>query len=292
MSKKYSSEFTEFIEKFNELGSLEYISNEFLSLMRQKCFNCNRNRVECAFQPHCENRKYMNIMIHMKMNLNDIPSFCYSQQLRNLKDYLTGKAYLIEPIDYKVFLQDFLELLDIKFKSEQTKKNETILDEIIKKIRILKGNVHIIDKKQGNQPYFMFIADGIIYYIDFQRDIVTINLNNKIIETEDELSDLIKLYSKFFNINTEIIEEMAGWWYLKVTIPSKQLKSENILNEYIEKIQKFSGYSNFFSENGTIKFFIDLKTPKNQKWDILKFKVSNLLSIFKLLGDLSKKIAE
>ncbi|MHA1378481.1 MAG: hypothetical protein ACTSRG_08875 [Candidatus Helarchaeota archaeon] len=289
MSKKYSGEFAKFLEKFNELGSLEYISNEFLSLMRQKCFNCNKNRVECAFQPHCENRKFLNIMIHIKMNLNDIPSFCYSQQLRNIKDFLNGKAYLIEPVDYKVFLQDFIEILDIKLKSKSVDYN-FLKNEIIKNISILKGKVYSVDRKMKNSRYFMFLADSIIYQIDFEQEVVTINLNEKIVETEEELSEIINLYSQYFNIDVEIVEEMVGWWYLKIALPSKRLKSENILVEYKEKIQEISEFANFFPENGTIIFLIDLKTPKNLKWKNLKFKVSDLFNIFKLLNNLSKKI--
>jgi len=289
VSKKYSGEFAKFLEKFNELGSLEYISNEFLSLMRQKCFNCNKNRVECAFQPHCENRKFLNIMIHIKMNLNDIPSFCYSQQLRNIKDFLNGKAYLIEPVDYKVFLQDFIEILDIKLKSKSVDYN-FLKNEIIKNISILKGKVYSVDRKMKNSRYFMFLADSIIYQIDFEQEVVTINLNEKIVETEEELSEIINLYSQYFNIDVEIVEEMVGWWYLKIALPSKRLKSENILVEYKEKIQEISEFANFFPENGTIIFLIDLKTPKNLKWKNLKFKVSDLFNIFKLLNNLSKKI--
>ncbi|MHA1299418.1 MAG: hypothetical protein ACTSO9_08300 [Candidatus Helarchaeota archaeon] len=290
MSKKYAEEFTKYIEKFNELGSLDYISREFLGLMRQKCFNCNRNRVECAFQPHCENRKYMNVMVHMKLDLNDIPDFCYSQQLRNINDYLTGKAYLIEPIDYKVFLSDFVQILNIKLKSEHKKKN-ILISEIIKNISTLKGKVYKVKHREDIKDYFMFITDGIIYHIDLIREIVTINLRNKIIETEEELTDIIDLFSQYYNVKVEIIEEMRGWWYLKAIIPSKKLKSENIIIEYKNKIQEFSEFVNYYPNNDFFYFLIDIKNPNYKKWKDLKISVSNLNEIFILLNGLSKKIA-
>ncbi|MFX0140291.1 MAG: hypothetical protein ACFFDN_42010 [Candidatus Hodarchaeota archaeon] len=290
MSKKYSKEFNTYLEKFNELGSIDYISQEFLGLMRQKCYNCNKSRVECAFQPHCENRKYINVMIEMKVNLNDIPAFCYSQQLRNIKDFLDGKAYLIEPIDYKVFLSDFINLLNIKMKLE-LKNYDKILNEIIKKISDLKGNVYKIQRKGEKINYFMLIAEGYIYYFDLKKAIVTINLHNKAIQTEDELKNIIDLYSQYYNIEIEIIEEMTGWWYIKAAIPSKKLKSDKIINDYKEKIQEFSEFVNFYSEDSLIYFLIDIKTPLNQKWKDNKLSVSKLSEIFKLLNELFKKIS-
>ena len=204
MSKKYSKEFTTLIQKFNELGSLDYISREYLSLMRQKCFNCNRNRVECAFQPHCENRKYMNIMVQMKSDLNDIPAFCYSQQIRNITDYLSGKAYLIEPVDYKIYLSDFIKILKLKPKSEQ-KKRDIFVKEIFEKISALKGKVFEPKKKQSIGNYLIFLISGVIYYIDFKKEVVTINLKNKVLETEEQINDLIDLYSQYYNVEIEIV---------------------------------------------------------------------------------------
>ncbi len=290
LSKKYSKEFNEYLEKFNELGSIDYVSREFLGLMRQKCYNCNKSRVECAFQPHCENRKYMNVMIEMKVNLNDIPAFCYSQQLRNIKDFLDGKAHLIEPIDYKLFLSDFIELLSIKLKIE-SKNYEKLLNEITTKIKNMKGKIYKIHRKGEKFNYFMLIAGGIIYYIDLMKEVVTVNLQNKAIETENELKDIIKLYCQYFNIDVEIIEEMAGWWYLKTTFPSKKLKSDKIFYDYKEKIQEFSNFINFFQEDAIVYFLIDIKTPLSQNWKHSRLTVIKLGEIFKSLNELSKKIA-
>ncbi|NVM05133.1 MAG: hypothetical protein HWN67_22625 [Candidatus Helarchaeota archaeon] len=290
MSKKYSKEFNDYLEKFNELGSIDYISREFLGLMRQKCYNCNKSRVECAFQPHCENRKYMNIMIEMKVNLSDIPAFCYSQQLRNIQDFLDGKAHLIEPIDYKLFFSDFIKLLNIKLEIE-SKNYDKLFNEIITKINKLKGKIYKIQRKEDKINYFLLIADGIIYYFDLKKEIVTINLQNKAIETEYELKDVIELYSKYFNIEIEIIEEMTGWWYLKASIPSKKLKSDKIINDYKEKIQEFSEFVNFFHDDSLIYFLIDIKTPLNQNRKLYKLTVSKLGEIFKSLNELSKKVA-
>ncbi|MFX1451857.1 MAG: hypothetical protein ACFFCM_13505 [Promethearchaeota archaeon] len=290
MSKKYSKEFNNYLEKFDEFGSIDYISREFLGLMRQKCYNCNKSRVECAFQPHCENRKYMNVMIEMKVNPNDLPAFCYSQQLRNIKDFLDGKAYLIEPIDYKVFLSDFIEILNIKIKVE-TKNYEKLLNEIIKKLTDLKGKVNTIRRKGEKKYYFMLIARGIIYYIDLQKEIVTINLQNKAIETENELKDVIELYKQYYNIEIEIIEEMTGWWYLKAVISFKKLKNEKLIIDYKEKIQEFSEFVNYFLEDGSVYFLIDIKTPLSLKWKDNKLTISKLSEIFKSLDELSKKMS-
>lgn len=278
------------MKEFNEIENINYILQDFLDLLREKCNNCNKSRVECAFQPHCENRKYMNTQVHLKVDPNDLPAFCYSQQVRNINDYLNKKPFLIEPVDYKIFLSDFNELLKIKTRFDP-KNFDKLGKEITRKISNLKGKTYNIQTKEDSKNYFMLIADGIIYFIDLKKEIVTVNLKNKALETEHELSDIINLYSQYYDIKIEIIEEMTGWWYLKASFPSKKVKSDDILKEYKEKIEKFSEYVHYYIDSDTIHFLIDIKTPLNNKWKDFKFSASKIHEIFKLLNEISKKVS-
>jgi len=119
MSRKYSESLSKYLKRSDDLKSVNYIAKEFLELMRQKCENCMKYRIECALQPHCENRKYINVLIDLQVKPGDLPAFCYTQHKRNIENYLKGKPYIVEVEDSKLYLMDFLELLGEKKKKKK-----------------------------------------------------------------------------------------------------------------------------------------------------------------------------
>lgn len=278
------------MEKYEDLELLTFMSSEFLDMMRQKCEKCNKSRIECTFNPFCAERKLLSIQIVVGVDKKDLPDFCYSLHVENIAKYLTNKTYSIEPVDVKLFLPKFLEILEIKINLDPDSYEE-ICSEIVKKVSKYKGTIYSSYRNEDTITYFMFIADGVIYHIDFRRGIVTINLLNKVVTTEQELSDIIKLYSQHYNIKVEIIEEMEGWWYLKAFIPFKKLKNVNLLKDYKDKFQEFSDYVYYSVEGTIINYIIDVKTPLYQNWKETKFNVVKIKKIFELLNECFKKVS-
>lgn len=289
MAENPSENLTNYIKNSHNLENTDYVTREFLDLMKtHKCDLCNKNRIDCSFNPWCPNRMYLSIMIDLDVKGEDLPDFCYSQHLWNLNNYITGKVYNVEPIDAKLFLADFLQLLEINLRMEPSMYNK-ICNEIVKKMVKLKGKANYIPRTERNKGYFQFIADGIIYHIDLIRLIVTVNLQNKVVQTEEELADIINLYGQYYNLKVEINEELRGWWYLKISTPVKKLKNINILQEYNERLQEFSDYTYYYLNDSIASFIIDIKTPLNKNWKDLKFSVSKIAKIFEIILDLSKK---
>lgn len=278
------------MEKSKNIENLNFASKRFLELHREVCEICNKSRIDCSFNPHCENRMYLSMQIDLDFTKSELPDFCYSQHLWNLSNFLNGKTYSIEPIDVKLFLLDFGKLLEINLKVEPKAYNE-ICNEIIKKMTKLKGRVNSLSRIESPIPYFLFIADGILYSIDLTKEIVTVNALNKVIQAEQEFADIINLLGQFYNFKVEIGEEITGWWYLKIAIPAKKLKNINIIKELNEKLQEFLEYTQFFEKDNIINFIIDLKTPLNGNWKNRKFSIAKIKRIFEILYDLSKKIA-
>jgi len=287
LAEKNSENLIDYIKNVHNLENTDYVTREFLDLMKKhKCDLCNKNRIDCSFNPWCPNRMYLSIMIDLDLKKDYLPDFCYSQHLWNLNNYLTGKVYNIEPIDIKLFLEDFIQLLEINLKIEPTMYNE-----IVKKMTKQKGKVNSIPRREKETDYFLLIADGILYHLDLNRLIVTVNLQNKVVQTEQELADIINLYGQYYNLKVEIIEELMGWWYLKISTPMKKLKNINILQEYSEKLQEFSEYAYSYLNDSMATFIIDIKTPLNKKWRDLKFSVSKIARVFETIIELTKKTA-
>ncbi|MFX1294553.1 MAG: hypothetical protein ACFFD2_06845 [Promethearchaeota archaeon] len=232
----------------------------------------------------------MSIQIDLGIDKKDLPDFCYSLHVNNISNYLMNKIYSIEPVDVKVFLSKFIEILGTKI-NLGSDSYEDISNELMKRVGKFKGNIYSAYRNEDRISYFMFIADEVIYYIDFKRGIVTVNLQNKLITTEQELSDLINLYSQCYNIKVEIIEEMEGWWYLKASIQFKKLKSMNPIKESSEKFQEFSDYVYYSIDGNILNFVLDVKTPLNQNWKDKKLSAIKIKKIFEILNDLFKKIS-
>jgi hypothetical protein len=287
---EYVKNFIDYMEKSKNSENTNFASKRFLELHRDVCEVCNKSRIDCSFNPHCENRMYLSMQIDLDYKKSELPDFCYSQHLWNLSNFLNGKTYSIEPIDVKLFLEDFMKILEINLKVEPKAYND-ICNEIVKKMTKLKGRVNFTSRIEGTIPYFLFISDGIIYSIDLKKEIVTINVLNKVLQEEQEFADIINLLGQFYNFKVEIIEEIAGWWYLKIAVPAKKLKNINIIKEINEKLQEFLEYTQFFEKDNIINFIIDLKTPSNENWKNMKFSIAKIKRIFELLFDLSKKIA-
>ncbi|NHI92713.1 MAG: hypothetical protein EAX96_09460 [Candidatus Lokiarchaeota archaeon] len=324
MFKKYSKQLSGYFEKNKDSNSMDYIAKEFLNLMKQKCEKCLRYRTECALNPHCKDRRYVNILIDMEVKPDDLPSFCYLQHKRSIENILKGKPNLFDPIDAKLYLIDFLQIVGVK-KTLSGNMNRICsnLDQLLPKLAPNFDSKLLEDKK-----LFIFTLNDSLNLVDFNSEIVTINLKFEYPKSEEELKAFILLYQKMYHLDIEIIEEMWGWWYLKVIFPDlnelkerienfeqkigfdstydfpdlkslkekflkiKSLKekikiSELIGTEISKKLENLCDHVQYYEEDNKFVYFIDVKTPKSQNWYNSKFSVNKLKKIFEILAQLN-----
>ena len=197
MSRKYSEVLSKYLTKGEDPKSVHYIAKEFLELMRQKCENCMRYRIECALQPHCEHRKYINILIDMKVKPGDLPAFCYTQHKRNIEKYLKGEVYMVDIIDTKIYLSDFLALLGEK--KMVNKSVDRICDAI--ELKLSRMSEKFYSNLENNQTY-IFIYQENLNKIDFETKVVTLNLQNEFLESELELHDVLNLLKSNYDLDS------------------------------------------------------------------------------------------
>ena len=313
-----------YFEKNKDSNSMDYIAREFLNLMKQKCEKCLRYRTECALNPHCKDRRYINILIDMGVKPDDLPSFCYLQHKRSIENILKSKPNLFDPTDAKLYLTDFLQILGVKKTlSKNIKRICNNLDMLLPKFASNFESIFLENKK-----LYIFSMNDSLNLIDFDSEIVTINLKHEYPKSEEELRSYILLYKKIFQLDIEIIEEMWGWWYIKVTFPNlntlkKRLKHfedkvgadntydfpdlksirdkflklktiqekikifEEIETELHNKLESLSDHVQYYEEENDFIYLIDLKTPKNQNWNNYKFSVNKLSKIFEILAQLN-----
>ena len=204
MSKKYSKQLTSYFEKNIDSNSMDYIAREFLNLMKQKCEKCLRYRTECALNPHCKDRRYINILIDMGVKPDDLPSFCYLQHKRSIENVLKDKPNLFDPVDAKLYLKDFLDIVGVKKTlSMNIKRISDNLEVILSKLATNFESILL-----ENEKVFIFSINDNLNLVDFNTEIVTLNIRNEYPKSEEELRSYILLYRKIYQLEIDIIEEI------------------------------------------------------------------------------------
>ena len=323
MSKKYSKSMTIYFEENRNSNSIEYIAREFLTLMKQKCEKCMRYRTECALNPHCKDRRYINILVDLNVKPDELPSFCYLQHVRSVKNFLKEKPNLFDPVDAKIYLKDFLKIIGVKKAlSKNVERISSNLDVILGKL----AKRHFHSDYIESRNYYVFSFNESINLIDFDREIVTINLKYESPSSEEELHSFIIHYQKMFDLEVEIIEEIWGWWNLKITFANLNLLKENlenfeeklekeikdgnaslkamkkkfknlkqlkqkiknfdkeIITSVIEKLEGLCDKVQYHEDENELVYLIDIKTPKNQNWSKYKFNLHKIKKIFESIS--------
>lgn len=285
MSRKYTKNLSEYLTKGEDLDGVSYISKEFLELMKQKCETCMKDRIECALQPHCENRKYINVLIDMKVKPLDLPAFCYTQHQKNIDNFLKGKAYIVDISDTKIYLADFLELLGEK--KILKKSIDKICDAIELKMSQKCEKFYSIMESERS---YLFITDGSINKFDFASRVITFNMQNEFPKDEIELQNILTLLKSNFNILLNIQVEMMGWWYLEFIFDEKALIKKRIkkIEQIYKELMKNSTHVYYFVKDDALHLLIDLKTPNHLNWKKIKYPISKLLEIFRLVTQIDQ----
>ena len=245
------------IENHEDLYNLEFLSREYLEMHKLKCEKCQKYRVECAFSPHCIDRRHLNILIQLQTSKNHrlFPNYCYSLYVKNVNDFLNNKETLTSSNDSWIYLEDFLEL----FKKELGKKMEKDNKKLFQKLLSIWEQNDIplfLERNFEKQDQFNFIYGKTIFRINFPINIIIVDVNHRICHSDEELENYLDILSRYYKLESiiELIKDTNDLWYLK--FKSKALDKTKIE----EKLSKISDYFNIFKEDDEFNFIIEIKT--------------------------------
>ncbi|MFW9769390.1 MAG: hypothetical protein ACFFEM_11265, partial [Candidatus Thorarchaeota archaeon] len=151
------------------------LAKELIELHEEKCTACQEDRLSCTVRPRCMNRNFLNALIEIGVSPQDLPSFCYSQYLEQIRRYILDKKGRGMD-DRRIPIRDLLSTLSVSSIRQFSTK--------FKKIWKNYSSV--------NENDIMLIAgDGLLFRFDFSRGIVTLN------PTQNEIDnyDVFRLYS-------------------------------------------------------------------------------------------------
>jgi len=196
-------------------------------------------------------------------------------------NFLKGKPNLFDPIDAKIYLKDFLKIIGVK--KPLSKKVERISSNLDVLLGKLTKDFH--SEYIESRNCYVFSLNKSLNIVDFDREIVTINLKYESPRSEEELKSFILHYQKIFDLEVEIIivNELWGWWYLKIIFANLTILKEN-LESFEEKLEKEIKEGNS-SLKAMKKKFSNLKQLKQKIKNFDKDVITNAIEELEGLSD-------
>ena len=295
--KKYKNKLAELLEKGMSLENLYLISKEFLEIMEKECKTCQANRMHCILMPRCGyNRPFLSMLIEMNVEKKDLPTFCYSQFLKEVQMTFKGTKELR---DASIPLKDFLKSAFRSYKKIHDLLVSGDLKEIskaIKKEPIIKDKKVLILRKND---LIYFIINGLIFYVDVKRELVRFNPYETPITSLNELEAFIELLAIEANMKVKTEREVGGILSIDLHFPVKIEETKidpvnetvnNIFEKYRNEIGKFFDHAYYYVSQDGIHIILDLEVGDIEKLKHITPKI--IIETFKALKKLKEEIFE
>jgi hypothetical protein len=181
------------------------LAQELIELHENKCTACQEDRLSCTVRPRCTNRNFLNALIEIGVNPQDLPSFCYSQYLEQIRRYILDKKGR-GMLDRRIPVRDLLSTLSVSSIRQFSTKFK----------KIWKNFTSV------NEDDVMLIAgDDLVFRFDFSRGIVTLNPINDQIDSYELLRLYSELFSAYYGLTTSVSDLTLNWWLLTFDVKGK-----------------------------------------------------------------------
>jgi hypothetical protein len=201
-----------------DIAADNQLAKELIELHEAKCSACQEDRLSCTVRPRCMNRNFLNALIEIGVKPQDLPSFCYSQYLEQIRRYILEKKGR-GMVDRRIPIRDLLSTLSVS----SIRHFSTKFKKIWKKFSSANAN-----------NVMLMAGDGLLFRFDFTREIVTLNPIHDRIDTYDVFRLYCELFSAYYNLETSVSDLTLNWWLLTFDVKGKDpasvksiLKSES-----------------------------------------------------------------
>ncbi len=198
--------------------------------LNEYCGICEDDRMVCVLSPMCPKRILIKVRIQSGANLDDLPKFCYSQAVNNIKRYLNKNTTLYSPQDELIYNEDFIDIMFPRLQKKITQNYNTnltivheaienskipavhlnirnadrdIFEKIINKDKIIRDRTFIYDILN---EFLIIWYEGAIFITNFNTGITIVNARNDIIDNINLIEVVFNIYCSEQNItaNTTI----------------------------------------------------------------------------------------
>ena len=206
--KKHKDEFAVRM-KLLDAAADNQLAQELIELHEKKCIECQEDRLSCTVRPACKNRNYLNALIEIGVTPQDLPSFCYSQYLEQIRRFIIdNKGRGME--DRRIPIKDLLSTLGVSSIRHFTTK--------FKKIWTNFSSAH-------KENIMLIIGDSLLFRFDYARGIVTLNPIHDQIENYEVFSLYCQTFSNYYNLKSSVQDLTLNWWLLSINVEKHTLSS-------------------------------------------------------------------
>jgi hypothetical protein len=179
----------------------QQLAKELMDLHQKKCTECQEDRLRCATRPACMNRNFLNVLIEIGVEISDLPSFCYSQNIEQIRRFILEKKGR-KMMDRRLPIKDLLQTLGVSSIKQFTTN--------FKKEWSNFSSVH--------QDNIMLVAgDGLLFRFDFARGIATVNPTKDRIKTYNVFKLYCNLFSERYEVKSTVKDVTPNWWTLSIS---------------------------------------------------------------------------
>ncbi|MHA2425162.1 MAG: hypothetical protein ACXAEF_10260 [Candidatus Thorarchaeota archaeon] len=261
--QKHNNELADRIRLLN-IPADSQLAKEIMELHEAKCVACEEGRLSCTLHPKCKDRNFLNMLIELGVEPQDLPSYCYSVYLDQLHRYIIDKKGRGMK-DKRLLIKDLLSTLKVssirhfnsKFKKEW--KNFS-------------------SASRKNQ--MLVVGDGLLFHFDFARGIVIINPSGQPLDNFDVFSLFVEVLSSSRKVNAEASDITLNWWELKFKLSIKQEPEK--VSAIKDKLSKLLLSPQIVTTNKAIELRAEIIVD-NMNSPIM---VSDLVDSFKLVSGL------
>lgn len=175
---------------------------ELIELHEKKCTACQEDRLSCTVRPSCKNRNFLNALIEIGVAPQDLPSFCYSQYLEQIRRFILEKKGR-EMMDKRIPIKDLLSTLNVSSIRHFTTK--------FKKVWKNFSSAH-----EDNE--ILVIGDNLIFDFDFARKIVTLNPIHDRINNFKVFNLYSQIFSDYYGLKASVKDLTLTWWLLSIDV--------------------------------------------------------------------------
>jgi hypothetical protein len=178
------------------------LAHELIDLHEKKCVECQEDRLSCTVRPACNNRNFLNALIEIGVRPQDLPKFCYSQYLEQMRRFILEKKGR-DMIDRRIPIKDLLSTLGVSSIRHFTTKFKKIWKKF---------------SSAQEDNVLLVIGDSLMFRFDFARGIVTLNPIHDRIENFQVFRLYCQIFSNYYNLKSSVTDLTLNWWLLSFDV--------------------------------------------------------------------------
>jgi hypothetical protein len=206
--KKHTNRFSERLHLLDETADKQ-LAKEMIQMHETKCTACQEDRLRCATRPACKDRNFLNTLIEIGVEPEDLPAFCYSQNIEQIRRFiLEGKGRMVD--DRRLPIKDLLQALSVSSIRHFTTKFKKIWTNF---------------SQEQEKDVMLVAGDSLLFRFDFHRGIVTINPTQDRIDSFDVFKLYCKLFSNVYQLPSTVKDITSNWWILSIAVEGSEVAS-------------------------------------------------------------------